>query len=71
MARKIWRYTMTRQEQNLWETDGMEGWREAFEACVEDDAREEGCRKYVLYDRGTDVVAKGEVTVLPEYDVVT
>jgi len=70
MARRIWRYTMTHQEQQYWTTEGMEGWREAFEACVEDDAREKGCRSYVLYDRVEAVVAKGEVTALPEYDAI-
>ena len=70
MARKIWRYTMTREEQKLWDMEEMKGWRTAFEACVEDDAREEGCKKYVVYDRSETIVAKGEVAALPEPEVV-
>ena len=66
MARKIWRYTMKASEQKLWSTDGMDGWCRAFEACVEDDARDQGSRKYIIYDRGGDVVAKSEVAPLPE-----
>jgi hypothetical protein len=70
MARIIWRYTMTPQEQKLWETEEMKGWREAMEGCVEDDAREKGCKKYVIYDRSEAVVVKGEVMALPEPDPV-
>ncbi len=66
MTRKIWRYTMTRQEQNLWDNEEMKGWREALQACVEDDAREQGCRKFVVYDRSAIIVAQGEVSSLPE-----
>jgi hypothetical protein len=68
MARKIWRYTLTRQEQQLWECEEMKGWREAMTACVEDDAREEGCKKFVLYDRNEAILAKGEVSKLPEVE---
>lgn len=71
MARTVRRYTLTRQEQQLWELEGMEGWREALEACVEDDAREEGCRKYVVYDRHAIVVAKGEVSLLPQPEPIS
>ncbi len=66
MARKVWRYTMTREEQQLWDNEQMAGWREALRACVEDDARAEGCKKYVLYDRSSAIMAKGEVSRLPE-----
>ena len=66
MARTVWRYTMTRQEQKLWDTEEMDGWREALRSCVEDDARAEGCLKYVLYDRETTTLVKGEVSILPE-----
>ena len=66
MARKIWHYTLTPEEQKLWDTEGMEGWRTAMEACVEDDAREQGCKKYVLYDTSETAVAKGDVSTLPE-----
>ncbi len=66
MARIIWRYTMSTSEQRLWRSDGTAGWCRAFEACVEDDAREQGSKKYVIYDRRGDVVAKSEVSPLPE-----
>jgi hypothetical protein len=63
---KIWRYTLTRRELSLWETEEMKGWREALQAFVEDEARDQGCRKYVVYGRREVVVAKGEVSKLPE-----
>lgn len=67
MARKICRYTLKAQEQKRWETDGMQGWRRALEACVEDEAREQGSLKYVIYDRGGSVLVKDEVKALPEF----
>ncbi len=70
MARKIWRYTMTRHEQRLWENEDMQGWRAAFELCVEDDARDQGCLKYILYDTQEVPIAKGAVNKLPEVDAV-
>ena len=71
MARKIWRYTLTSQEQALWDNEEMKGWREAMEACVEDEAREEGSKKYVLYNQEENIIAKGEVRKLPELETVT
>ncbi len=71
MARKIWRYTLTQHEQQLWDNEEFRGWRIAMEACVEDEAREEGCKKYVLYDRDESIVAKGEVVKLPEPETIT
>jgi len=68
MARKIWRHVMTTKEQQLWDLENMEGWRKSLIGCVEDDAREEGCKKYVLYDRSELVVAKGDVPPLPELE---
>lgn len=70
MARKIYRYKMTVAEQKLWDAEEMDGWREAMRGCVEDEAREEGCTKFVLSDRKDTVVAKGEVTALPEPEVI-
>jgi len=70
MAKKIWRYTLTEQEQKLWSMENMQGWREAMEACVEDDAREQGSAKYVIYDLEQAVIAKNEVRKLPEPEVV-
>ena len=71
MAKKIWRYTLTGQEQTLWDCEDMKGWREAMTACVEDDAREEGCRKFILYDQHEAVMVKAEVSALPELEPVT
>ncbi len=71
MARKIWRYTLKNQEQALWDNEEMKGWREAMEACVEDEAREAGSKKYVLYNQEEDIIAKGEVRKLPELETVT
>ena len=69
MARKIWRYTMSTSEQRLWLSDGMDGWCRAFEACVEDEAREGGSKKYVIYDRRGEVVVRSEVSPLPESQI--
>lgn len=66
MSRKIWHYTLTPEEQRLWNVEEMKGWRTAMEACVEDDAREEGYAKYVIYDRKENVIGKGDVSKLPE-----
>ena len=70
MAKKIWRYTLSDQENKLWNTENMQGWREAMEACVEDDAREQGSKKYVIYDLEQAVIAKNEVRKLPEPEIV-
>jgi len=56
---------MNRHEDRLWKQEEMQGWRKAFEACVEDDARDEGCDKYVIYDSKDALLTKGEVTKLP------
>ena len=64
MSKKIWRYTMNTKEQKLWETDGMQGWCEAMEACVEDEARDAGSKKYLIFDRKGNIVAKGDVSTL-------
>lgn len=65
MARKIWRHTLTPKEQKLWDREEMQGWRESMIACVEDEAREHGCKKYFVHDRNETVVAKDEVVPLP------
>lgn len=64
MKRKIWRYTMSPQEEVLWNQENMQGWRKAFEACVEDDARDEGCKKYVIFDSNDVLLSRGDVSVL-------
>jgi len=48
----------------------MKGWREAMQAYVEDEAREQGCKKYIMYGRRETVVAKGNVNklVLPVHN---
>jgi len=66
MAKKIWRHVMTAKEQQLWDLENMEGWRRSLVGCVEDDAREDGCKKFVLCDSNETVVAKGDVSPLPD-----
>lgn len=66
MARTIWRYKMKPAEQKMWDAEGMEGWRKAFEGCVEDDARDQGMKKYMILDRKGQVVAKNAVKPLPQ-----
>ncbi|MBI2424049.1 MAG: hypothetical protein HYV27_14560 [Candidatus Hydrogenedentes bacterium] len=70
MSRKIHRYTLTVKEQGLWEKEEMQGWRDSMVGCVEDDAREEGCKKFVVYDRAENIIAKGDVRKLPEPEAV-
>ena len=70
MSRKIYRYTLTETQQARWEMEDMQGWRDSMVGVVEDDAREEGSTKYVLYDRSEQILAKGEVKKLPEPEVV-
>lgn len=70
MAKKIWRYTMSAQEQKLWDQEEMKGWREAMVACVEDEAREQGSKKFILYDLNNSIVAKNDVRALPQPEPV-
>ncbi len=65
MTRRIWRHTLTMKEQRLWNKEEMKGWRESMIGCVEDDARENGCKKFMVYDRNDTVLAKDVVTPLP------
>ena len=65
MAARIWRYTVAPKEQTLWNDDDMKGWRKAFEACVEDEAREQGSKKYIILDRKGEILAKNVVRPLP------
>lgn len=66
MAKTIWRHTLSTQEQKHWEMEGMQGWRTAMTGCVEDDAREQGCTKFIIYDRSSAIIAKDAVRALPE-----
>lgn len=66
MARTIWRYKLKVTEQKLWNNEEMAGWRKALEGCVEDDAREQGMKKYMILDRKGAVVAKNNVKPLPQ-----
>lgn len=70
MARTIFRHTLSVREQKLWETENMEGWREALERYVEDEARESGYAKYIIYDRKEKVLAKESVKALPLPEVL-
>ena len=71
MARKIYRYTLTKKQQERWDMEDMQGWRDSMVGVVEDDAREEGAKKFVLYDRAEEILTKGDVTVLVEPEVAT
>ncbi|MBW7864793.1 MAG: hypothetical protein GX580_15465 [Candidatus Hydrogenedens sp.] len=66
MARGVWRYTMTAQEQKLWENAELKGWRVAMEAYVEDEARDRGFSKYAILDRNSGVVAENIVKTAPK-----
>lgn len=66
MAKKIYRYTLTKKEQALWDREDMKGWRKATEGTIEDEGREEGAKKYVLSDFSGNVIGKGDVTPLPD-----
>jgi hypothetical protein len=66
MAVKIWRYTVAPKEQDLWLDQDMKGWRKAFEACVEDEAREQGSKRYIILDRHGAILAKNVVRPLPK-----
>ena len=70
MSRKIYRYTLTEKQQARWEMEDMQGWRDSMVGVVEDDARDEGSTKFVLYDRAEQILAKGEVKKLPEPEAV-
>lgn len=66
MGKTIWRYTLNPNEQKLWIRDDMKGWCKAFVGWVEDEAREQGLKKYVIYDRTGEVIAKNAVSQLVE-----
>ncbi len=66
MARTIWRYTLEPQEQKLWDREDMRGWCRAFQGWVEDEAREQGLKKYIIYDGNGDILARDIVNELPE-----
>jgi hypothetical protein len=66
MAKIVLRHTLSKTENSLWLRDDMKGWCKAMEGCVEDDARENGFKKYVIYDLDGEVLVKGAVTPLPD-----
>ncbi len=66
MAKKVYRHTLTKKEQALWDREDMKGWRKALEGCIEDEGRDEGAKKYMLYDVEGAIIGKGEVSVLPD-----
>ena len=66
MARVIWRHKLTTQEAKLWAKKEFRGWRQAMEGFVEDEARDQGCTKYAIYDRDESLIVKDEVTIIPE-----
>ena len=64
MARVIWRYKLSKQEQQLWEREELRGWREAMQGYVEDEAREQGFAKYAIYNRDDALIVKELVSDL-------
>ena len=66
MAKKIYRYTLTKKEQALWDREDMKGWRKALEGSIEDEGREEKAKKYVISDNSGEIIAKGDVIPLPD-----
>ena len=44
----------------------MKGWCKALEGCVEDEARENGMKKYEIIDRKGNILIKDGVRALPE-----
>ena len=65
MARVVWRYTLTKQEEKLWAREELRGWREAMRGFVEDEAREQGFRKFAIYHRDDTLILKDVVAALP------
>lgn len=66
MAKKVYRHTLTKKEQALWDREDMKGWRKALEGSIEDEGRDEKAKKYVISDVEGTIIAKGDVTVLPD-----
>ena len=65
MARVIWRYTLTKQEEKLWAREELRGWREAMQGFVEDEARDQGYAKYAIYKGDDTLIVKDAVSTLP------
>lgn len=65
MARVVWRYQLTKQEQQLWEREELRGWRAAMTGYVEDEARDQGCSKFAIYSKDETLILK-EVVTVPE-----
>ena len=66
MTKKVWRHKLTKKEQKLWDREDMKGWCKALEGCIEDDARDGKCKKYAVSNADGEIVAKGDVSVLPD-----
>ena len=66
MAKKVYRYTLTKKEQDLWDREDMKGWRKALEGSIEDEGRDDKSKKYVISNVAGEVIAKGDVTALPD-----
>ncbi len=69
MARVIWHYQLSKQEQRLWEREEMRGWREAMQGFVEDEAREQGFTKYAIYNLDNILILKNTVSVTEQPEV--
>lgn len=66
MSKTIWYYKLSAHEYRLWNREDMQGWCRAFQGWVEDEARENGLVKYVIYDINGEVLVKDKVTPLPQ-----
>jgi len=62
MAKIVWRYRLTNQEQQLWEREELRGWRAAMTGFVEDEARDRGCLKFAIYSTDEVLILKDSVT---------
>lgn len=66
MAKRVYRYTLSKAEQKLWDREDMKGWCKALEGYVEDEGRDDKCKKYIIYDKAGELLTKGDVIALPE-----
>jgi hypothetical protein len=66
MPPKVYQHKMTRAESRLWKQEEMEGWRKAYVACAEHDARDEGYKRFEIIGTNGDKLVAEKVCKLPE-----
>ncbi len=66
MPPKVYQHKMTRAEARLWKQEDMEGWRKAYVACAEHDARDEGYKRFEIIGTDGDKLVADKVCKLPE-----